>query len=72
MHLTHTYVSDLVLSLISPDGTTVRIAATVKGGGTRVSALLAPVPPIIAAARAQHPDLKIHAISFTFINDEIT
>jgi uncharacterized membrane protein YdfJ with MMPL/SSD domain len=58
--------------LISPDGTTVRIAARVPGDSARVITLLEPVRPIIDAARTANPDLRMHAVSFTFINDDIT
>jgi putative drug exporter of the RND superfamily len=59
-------------ALISPDGTTVRIVGTVPGDGTKVKALLEPVVPIMDAARTANPDLAIHVLSFTFINDDIT
>ncbi len=57
--------------LISPDGTTVRIAARVPGDDPTVHALLAPVRPIVDAARAANPSLRIHAIGNTFISDDI-
>ncbi|MGZ8514713.1 MAG: MMPL family transporter, partial [Candidatus Limnocylindrales bacterium] len=57
--------------LISPDGTTVRIAARVPGDDPTVHALLAPVRPIVDAARAANPGLRVHAISNTFISDDI-
>jgi putative drug exporter of the RND superfamily len=57
--------------LVSADGTTVRIVARISGDDTRVTPLIAPVRPIIDAARAAHPDLTIHAISSPFINDDI-
>jgi uncharacterized membrane protein YdfJ with MMPL/SSD domain len=58
--------------LISPDGTTVRIAARVPGDSARVAVLLEPVRPIVDAARVANPDLRMHVVSFTFINDDIT
>jgi putative drug exporter of the RND superfamily len=58
--------------LISPDGTTVRIAARVPGDSARVAVLLEPVRPIVDAARVADPDLRMHVVSFTFINDDIT
>jgi len=58
--------------LISPDGTTVRIAARVPGDSARVITLLEPVRPIIDAARTANPDLRMHVVNFTFINDDIT
>jgi RND superfamily putative drug exporter len=57
--------------LVSADGTTVRIVARISGDDTRVTPLIAPVRPILDAARAANPTLKIHAISSTFINDDI-
>jgi uncharacterized membrane protein YdfJ with MMPL/SSD domain len=59
------------LGLISPDGTTVRIVARVPGDDPTVHALLAPVRPIVDAARAANPSLAVHAINNTFINDDI-
>jgi len=57
--------------LISADGTTVRIAARVPGDDPTVHALLAPVRPIVDAARAANPNLRVHAINNTFISDDI-
>ena len=57
--------------LISADGTTVRIVARISGDDTRVTTLIAPVGQILDAARVANPDLTIHAISGTFINDDI-
>src|SRR6188472_30198 len=57
--------------LVSPDGSTVRIVGRIEGDDTRVSPLIAPVLPILAAARTADPALAIHAISSTFINDDI-
>src|SRR4249919_1053488 len=57
--------------LVSPDGSTVRIVGRIDGDDTRVTPLIAPVLPILEAARAARPDLRIHAISSTFINDDI-
>ena len=57
--------------LVSADGTTVRIVTRVPGDDTRVQALLEPVLPIVNATRAAHPDLVIHVVSSTFINDDI-
>ena len=58
--------------LVSADGTTVRIVARISGDSDRVTPLIEPVRPIIDAARSANPDLKIHTISSTFINDDIT
>ena len=57
--------------LVSADGTTVRIVARVPGDDARVKTLLDPVHPIVDAARAADPSLTIHAVSSTFISDDI-
>ncbi len=57
--------------LVSSDGTTVRIVTRISGDDTRVATLIAPVRPIIDAAQAANPGLRIHTISSTFINDDI-
>ena len=57
--------------LLSADGTTARIVARIAGDDELVSALLEPILPIIDAARAAHPELTIHVVSSTFINDDI-
>jgi hypothetical protein len=56
---------------ISPDETTVRIEGRVPGERERVRDLLEPVLPIVDATRAAHPELAIHIIGNTFINDDI-
>ena len=58
-------------ALISADGTTVRIVARISGDDTRVTPLIAPVAPILDTYRTAHPELHVHAISSTFINDDI-
>ena len=58
--------------LVSADGSTVRLVTRVPGDDARVQALLEPVLPIVNAARAAHPELTIHVISSTFINQDIT
>ena len=65
------FTSPPALALVSADGTTVRIAGRVAGDSERTGPLLAPVLPILASARAAHPDLAIHAVSSTFINEDI-
>jgi putative drug exporter of the RND superfamily len=60
------------MGLVSSDGSTVRIIGRVDGERPRTSVLLAPVLPMLAEQRTAHPDLAIHAISSTFINDDIT
>jgi len=56
---------------ISPDGTTFQIVGIVKGDRDRVSQRLAPVPGIVADARAAMPDVEIHVVSNTLINADI-
>jgi RND superfamily putative drug exporter len=58
--------------LVSADGSTVRIVARVPGDKDRVAALLAPILPILDEARAANSALAIHAVSSTFIGDDIT
>ncbi len=58
--------------LISPDGTTVRIVGQSPRRRPRSRTLLEPIRPIIDEARAANPDLTMHVVSFTFINDDIT
>ena len=60
------------MGLVSADGSTVRIIGRVDGERPRTSVLLAPILPMLAEQRAAHPDLAIHAVSSTFINDDIT
>ena len=57
--------------LIAADGTTVRIVGRVPGDSTQVAPLLEPVPAIMDEARTANPDLTIHVISCTFINEDI-
>jgi len=56
---------------VSADGSTVRIVGRINGEKERVTPLIAPVRLIVDAAKAAHPDLRIHTISSTFINDDI-
>ena len=58
--------------LVSADGTTVRVIGRVPGDRSRVALLLAPVRPIVDAARAAEPGWTIHVVDRTFINDDIT
>ena len=64
--------SPAALGLVSADASTVRIIGRVDGERPRTSVVLAPVLPMLAEQRAAHPALAIHAISSTFINDDIT
>ena len=59
------------VGLVSADGTAVRIITRIPGDDERVATLLEPVLPIVDAARSAHPDLRIHVVSSTFINDDI-
>ena len=58
--------------LISPDKTTVRVVAHIKGEGQTVTDKLVPVPGFVAAIRAQNPTLTVYALSNTLANDEIS
>ncbi|MBI2776299.1 MAG: MMPL family transporter [Chloroflexi bacterium] len=57
--------------LVSSDGSAVRIVGRVPGERPAVKRLLVPVRPIVDAVRAANPDLAIHIVSSTFINDDI-
>ncbi|MEA2673658.1 MAG: hypothetical protein QOI92_850, partial [Chloroflexota bacterium] len=50
------------LGLVSPDKTTVRIIGRINGDDARVAPLLAPIEPIVTAAKAANPGLTIHVI----------
>jgi len=65
------YEAPPAAGLISADQTTVRIFGHISGDNARVKALLAPVPAIMADARAANPALTIHVVSSTFINQDI-
>ena len=58
--------------LISPDGTTVQVVGNVPGERDVVAQKLAPVPALVDATRAALPNARVHVISSTFINDDIT
>ncbi len=57
--------------LVSADGTTVQVVGNIPGERDQVEQLIAPVPEIVAAARAAMPDATIHVVSNTFINQDI-
>jgi uncharacterized membrane protein YdfJ with MMPL/SSD domain len=57
--------------LVSPDGSTVRIVGRINGERSRVTPLLEPVRPILDDARTGQPGLAVHAISNTFLNEDI-
>jgi uncharacterized membrane protein YdfJ with MMPL/SSD domain len=65
------FVAPPEAGLVSVDGTTVQVVGNVPGEDPQVEALLAPVPAIVAAARAAMPEATIHVISGTFINRDI-
>ena len=69
--LTDPFQAPSEAGLVSPDGSTVRIVGRISGDRTRVAPLLAPILPILGEARAANPALVIHAVSSTFINDDI-
>jgi putative drug exporter of the RND superfamily len=57
--------------LVSPDGSAARIVTRILGDDQRVQTLLEPVPQIVDGARTANPDLRIHVVSSTFINEDI-
>jgi uncharacterized membrane protein YdfJ with MMPL/SSD domain len=58
--------------LVSPDRTTVRIVGRVSGDGPVLAERLEPVPAVIAEIKAAYPGYRIHALSNTIANDEIS
>ena len=58
--------------LVSPDRTTVRVAASFPDKDTDVAARRAPVPAFIGELRAAHPDLQIHGLNNRLANDDIS
>jgi putative drug exporter of the RND superfamily len=58
--------------VISPDGTTVQVVGNVPGVRALVAQKLAPVPAIVGGVRGDLPNARVHIISSTFINDDIT
>ena len=57
--------------LVSPDGSTVRIAANVPGEDAALDARLAAMRPLLEELRAGHPDLRIHSLDGTLANEDI-
>ncbi len=57
--------------LISPDRTTVRIPAEIRGEGDVVKQHLGPVPALLVALRAAHPELAIHSLDGVLANQDI-
>ena len=66
------FVAGPKAGLISPDATTVQVVGNIPGERPQVIQELAPIPPLIAAARAQLPNAEIHVISNTWINQDIS
>ena len=58
--------------LVSPDRTTVRIAARVPGVRAALVKRLEPVPGFIRDMRTSHPILAIHALNNTLANNDIS
>ena len=58
--------------LVSPDRTTVRIAARVPGDRAALVKRLEPVPGFIRDMRTSHPILAIHALNNTLANNDIS
>lgn len=58
--------------LVSPDRTTVRVVAQVRGEGDAIGQRLEPVPAFLGELRAAHPELRIHALNNTLANDDIS
>ncbi|HEX5014910.1 MAG TPA: MMPL family transporter [Candidatus Limnocylindrales bacterium] len=57
--------------LISPDKSTVRIAARVPGDGEVLVERLKPVPALVDELKADYPNLGIYPLNNTLTNDEI-
>ncbi len=66
------FLVPLESGVISPDGTTVQVVGNVPGERDVVRQKLQPVPGLVDATRAALPNARIHVISSTFINDDIT
>ncbi|HEV8546644.1 MAG TPA: MMPL family transporter, partial [Candidatus Limnocylindrales bacterium] len=57
--------------LVSPDKTTVRLAARVPGDGEEVLRRLAPMLALVDEIRTAYPSYRIHALNSAMANDEI-
>jgi putative drug exporter of the RND superfamily len=57
--------------LVSPDGTTVRIAARVPGDGEVLVQRLVPMPGLVDEFKSDYPEYGIHPLNNTMTNDEI-
>jgi RND superfamily putative drug exporter len=58
--------------LVSPDGTAVRIVARASAEPPDAEARVAPVGPAIEEIQAAHPDVRIHGLSGTLANEQIS
>ena len=58
--------------LVSPDRRAVRIVAEAPGEGEAVEARLGPVYPAIVALQGEYPGLRIHGLSNTIANQQIS
>jgi RND superfamily putative drug exporter len=58
-------------ALVSPDRSTVRIAAAVPGEGAEVEQKLSNMRSFLDEARAAHPDLRIHSLDGSLANEDI-
>ena len=57
--------------LVSPDRTAVRIVASFPSEGPSARDRLAPVPAFLGDLRIAYPDLDIHVLNGTLVNDDI-
>ena len=58
--------------LVSPDGTTVRVIARASAESPNAEARVAPVGPAIEEIQAAHPAFRIHGLSGTLANEQIS
>ena len=58
--------------VVSPDRTTVRIAASMPGEGAAVDERLTPVRGFVEELRATHPELQIRGLNSRILNDDIS
>jgi putative drug exporter of the RND superfamily len=70
--VTDPFVAGPRSGLIAPDGTTVQVVGNIPGERDVVRQKLEPVPAIVERFRASLPGGRVHVISSTFINDDIT
>ncbi|HYU49469.1 MAG TPA: MMPL family transporter [Candidatus Limnocylindria bacterium] len=58
--------------LVSPDRTTARIVARIKGEGASLEAKVKPIPAVVDQIRAENPGLEIYTLNNTLANKEIS